>query len=341
MLPRDIVRQAIRFEHPPRLPVMMDSLGISDTAWLSVAPGVDFAPSVQGQDIWGCVWAQTDVSNMGQVVQHPLEDITKLDKHPLPDYTDDTRYLGCEKELQEAEQQGKYVLGGIFMVLFERMHALHGFENTLADLYLDRPAMEDLADRIVDVHVEYVQEVSRRFPGRVHGWNVTDDWGTQQAAFISYDFWMDFFCPRYKRIFDAMHQAKSHVWVHSCGKINEIIEGYIEAGVDVLNLQQPRALGIEQIGRRYKGRIAFESLADIQATLPTGDRQRIERDAQQLMTCWAGPDGGFIFSDYGDDQALGITDDTVKLFMYQTFSSWSEKVYGSPLPPLGHPSDAG
>ena len=335
MLPKEIVKRAIRFECPPRLPVMMDSLGISDTAWLSVAPGADFAPSVEGEDIWGCVWSKTDVSNMGQIVKHPLEDIHKLDKHPLPDYTDDTRYVGCEKELQEAEKQGKYVLGGIFMVLFERMHGLHGFENTLVDLYVDRPAMEALADRIVEVHVKYVQEVSRRFPGRVHGWNVTDDWGSQQAAFISYDLWMDFFYPRYKRIFDAIHRAGCEVWVHSCGKINEIIEGYIEAGVDVLNLQQPRALGIEEIGKRYKGRVAFESLADIQATLPTGDREKIYRDAEQLMTCWAGPNGGFVFSDYGDDQAIGITDKTVKPFMYETFSKWSERVYGTPLPPLG------
>jgi hypothetical protein len=335
MLPRDIVRRAINFERPPRLPVMMENLGISDTAWLPVAAGADFSPSVDGEDAWGCVWAQTDVPNMGQVVQHPLENIGKLDTHPLPDYTDDTCYIPSEEGLQKAEQEGKYVFAGIFMVLFERMHSLHGFENTLADLYLDRPAMEALADRIVEVHVKFVQEVLRRFPCRVHGWNMTDDWGTQQAAFVSYDFWMDFFYPRYKRIFDAMHQAGCHAWVHSCGKINEIIEGFIEAGVDVLNLQQPRALGIEEIGKRYKGRIAFESLPDIQATLPTGDRQQIERDAEQLMTCWAGPNGGFIFSDYGDDQAIGIADETVKPFMYETFSKWSERVYGTLLPPLG------
>ena len=131
-----------------------------------------------------------------------------------------------------------------------------------------------------------------------------------------------------------MHQAGCETWVHSCGKINEIIEGYIQAGVDVVNLQQPRALGIEEIGERYKGRIAFESLADIQATLPTGDKKKIESDAEQLMTFWAGPEGGFVFSDYGDDQALGITDDTVKPFMYDTFSKWSKKVYGNPLPLL-------
>ena len=137
---------------------------------------------------------------------------------------------------------------------------------------------------------------------------------------------------RYKRIFDAMHEAGCDVWVHSCGKVNEIIEGYIQAGVDVVNLQQPRALDIDEIADAYGGRISFESLADIQTTLPSGDREGLEDDAEALMTRWASPDGGFIFSDYGDDQAIGVPDPAVKPFMYDAFSRWSERIYGAPLP---------
>ena len=118
----------------------------------------------------------------------------------------------------------------------------------------------------------------------------------------------------------------------ACGKINEIIECYIKAGVDVVNPQQPRALGIEEVGRRYSGRIAFSSLADIQATLPTGDKSKIEQDAEALMKHWARREGGFIFSDYGDDCAIGVPNEEVKPYMYSVFSRWSEEIYGSPLP---------
>ena len=333
MTSREIVRKAIRWEKPPRLPVFMDALGVNDKAGLPVKRAQAATAATEGLDEWGCLWAHTDQPNMGQVVGHPLDDIRKLDSHPVPDYTDDRRYVGVEPALKKAEDEGKYVTCGIFMVLFERMHTLHGFENTLVDLYADLLAMEALADRIVDVHVTFVREVARRFPGRVDGWGMTDDWGTQQNAFIGYDLWMDFFCPRYKRIFDAMHAAGCDVSVHSCGKVNVIIEGYIHAGVNSVNLQQPRALGIEAVGQRYRGRIAFESLADIQATLPTGDRKKIEADAEALMTHWASADGGFSFSDYGDGRAIGITDDSIKPFMYDTFSTWSERICGAPLPP--------
>ena len=334
MTSREIVTRAIHFRTPPRLPLQMDALGVNDTARMMMRPAAGFVPRVEGADEWGCVWAHTDVQNMGQVKGHPIGDKSQIDTHPAPDYTDDSRYVDAKETLDRADVDGKYLMCGIFMVLFERMHTLYGFENTLIDLYEDRPAMEALADRIVDTHVTFVNEVARRFPGRLQGWSMTDDWGTQQAAFIGMDLWYEFFLPRYTRIFDAMHAAGCDVWVHSCGKVNEIVEGYIKAGVNVVNLQQPRALGIEEMGRRYHGRITFQSLADIQATLPTGDRGKIEADAEALMTAWAGPTGGFIFSDYGDGRAIGVPDEAVKPFMYESFSRWSEKIYGKPLPPL-------
>ena len=333
MQSRNIVKKAIHWQRPGRLPVSMSSLGVDDRFGIPVNAPADFSPVTEGADEWQCVWAHTDVPNMGQVVGHPLEDISKLDTHPLPDYTDDSRYVEVADALAQAEADGKYVMCSIFMVLFERMHALHGFENTLVDLYADRRAMAALADRIVDVHVTFVREVARRFPGRIDGWGMTDDWGTQQNGFISYDFWMDFFHRRYQRIFDAMHAAGGDVWVHSCGKVNDIIEGYIQAGANVVNLQQPRALGIKEIGDRYGGRIAFESLADIQVTLPSGDKKKIEADIEALMTYWASTDGGFVFSDYGDGRAIGVPDDSVKAFMYDTFSKWSQRTLGEPLPP--------
>jgi len=202
--------------------------------------------------------------------------------------------------------EGKYVITGIFMLLFERMHALHGFENTLADLYLEREKIEMLADRIVEFNLGIIENIHRRFPGAIHGFNFSDDWGTEQATFISPQLWDEFFKPRYKRMFDAIHAAGWHVWMHSCGKVNAILESLIEIGLDVINLQQPTVLGIEEIGRRFRGHICFESLCDIQHTLPFKGAEKIREEARLLLRCWATPDGGFILSDYGDGRAIGV-----------------------------------
>jgi hypothetical protein len=160
---------------------------------------------------------------------------------------------------------------------------------------------------------------------------MSEDWGTQQAAFIDMGTWRSFFLPRYKRLFDAMHEGGQDVWVHSCGKVNEIVQGLLEAGANVVNLQQPRALGIEEMGERYRGKITFESLSDIQSSLPSGDNGRIEADARALGEHWMSSRGGFVFSDYGDGNAIGAPDEA-KRVMYRAFSEVSREVYGKALP---------
>jgi uroporphyrinogen decarboxylase len=335
MTPLEIVKAAIHHQCPQRLPVKQAQLGVCDVHGISPKPAATFKPALEGQDEWGCVWGHTDVKNMGQVVGHPLENLPDdLAETMYPDYDDDSRYVDMPDQIAAGKAADKYVMTDIFFVLWERVHALHGFENSLCGLLTDRPSIERLIDHIVDVNVKYVHNIARRFPGAFNGISMSDDWGTQQAAFISFELWMDMFYPRYKRLFDAMHDAGLDVWVHSCGKINEIIEGYIRAGVDVVNVQQPRVLGIAEIGHRYGGRITFDTLCDIQHTLPTSDRGKIDTDVEALMTHWAKPEGGIIFGDYGDNDAIGVWDPETKPYMYRRFSEWSQKVYSCALPAI-------
>ncbi len=245
---------------------------------------------------------------MGQVKGHPLEDWRLLDHYRWPDPEDPAFYVGMEQRF--AGSEGKYISSGIFMLLFERLHSLRGFENTLADLYLERERTDMLADRIVDYDLEIMSQIARRFPGQIQGFTFTDDWGTERATIIKPQLWDEFFRPRYQRIFAAAHSYGWHVWMHSCGKVNAILESLIGIGLDVINLQQPRALGIAEIGRQFRGRICFESLCDIQHTLPFAGPDEIRAEAAELLAQWATPACGFILSDYGDGAAIGVPLDT-------------------------------
>jgi len=310
----EVVRRAVEFERPERLPVRFETLGLSDVhvvKWNQIGTG-DHSLR-QTIDEWGCLWMRSEAENMGQVKGHPLADWSALNHYRWPDADDPALYQGMEERFVGSE--GKYVMTSIFMLLFERMHALHGFANVLTDLYLERERIEMLADRIVEFDLGIIRNVAQRFPGCIHGLGFTDDWGTQQNVFIKPDLWHEFFKPRYKRIFDACHKAGWHVWMHSCGKINAILEGLIEIGLDAINLQQPRALGIEDIGGQFRGRICFESLCDIQHTLPFKGAEDIREEAQLLLEHWATSDGGFILSDYGDGRAIGVDLDKKQIML--------------------------
>jgi hypothetical protein len=94
--------------------------------------------------------------------------------------------------------------------------------------------------------------------------------------------------------------------------VNDFIEEWIDCGLDAIELQQPRALGIEDISRRYRGRICFSAPCDIQVTLPKGGKEAIRKEAKLLIESWGTRDGGFIASDYGDCVAIGVSAESNK-----------------------------
>jgi hypothetical protein len=323
MTPYEVVRRSIEFDTPDRLPLRFELLGLSDVhevCWRQIGTG-DHSRR-RTIDEWGCEWSRSEEPNMGQVKGHPLADWSALASYHWPDPDDPDLFADAPQ--QAAEAGDKYAITSIFMLLFERMHALRGFTNTLTDLLLERERIEMLADRIVEFDLRIIENMSHCCPGQIHGFRFTDDWGTQQNLFINPHLWDEFFRPRYQRIVDAVHKQGWHVWMHSCGKINAILDSLVAIGVDVLNLQQPRALGIEQVGQHMRGRVCFESLCDIQRTLPFKAAADIREEAQLLLEHWSTPDGGFILSDYGDGQAIGVPLEKKEIMLaaFRDFDPW-------------------
>ena len=188
----------------------------------------------------------------------------------------------------------------------------------MIDLMDDTPRIHELADRLLRYDIEIVENLHKVAGDRIDGFGFSEDWGTQLDLHISPDLWQRFFLPRYKTLFKAIHDCGWHVWMHSCGRINKALPGLIEAELDVINLQQPLTTGIEEIGRDFAGRICFETLCDIQKTLPRGNKPEIRDQADRLLRTWGRPEGGFVLGDYGDHNAIGAREET-KAFMLDTF----------------------
>ena len=245
MTSKERVKRAIEFKVPDKPPMEFNAFGLSDTAgfgWNQIGTGDKTLR--QTLDEWGCTWSRSEVANMGLVTGHPLDDWKKIKNFKFPNPDDPAFWEGLEVKSQTLDTD-KYIKTSIFMVFFERLHSLRGFENVMLDFYLEREKLEALADYIVEFDIGIIRNMSQRFPGLIDGISFTDDWGTEQAAFISVELFDDFFKPRYKKIFDACHEAGWHVWLHSCGKLTTLVPSLIDAGVDVFNLLQPRVLGIE------------------------------------------------------------------------------------------------
>lgn len=316
---REIVTRAIAFDTPPRLPFFLGG------SWSDKLSAVirDFPNDVCDcwemdrqesgwffdnpvQDDWGCRWKRTDVNNMGQVVGHPLENWSALASYCPPNPRNPFYFDRIEDTIKDAN--GRYVVLTSHFNLFERLHMLHGFSRTLEDFYLDPEKIHQLLDMILAYKIAHLDEAARRFGDRVHGIFLTDDWGTQTNTFVSTEIFNAFFHDRYKQLFDSIHSHGWHVILHSCGRVNDFVPLLIDVGVDVLNMQQPRAYGLREFGKEFAGKVCFLTTVDIQATLPKEDPDAVRAEARELVENWSKPEGGFIVFNYGDSEGIGVTD---------------------------------
>jgi uroporphyrinogen decarboxylase len=74
------------------------------------------------------------------------------------------------------------------------------------------------------------------------------------------------------------------------------------------------------------GKVCFETLCDIQRTLPKGNREEIQNQAMELMRKWGTPRGGFILGDNGDENAIGTAFETKQymLDVFRDFDPWKK-----------------
>lgn len=304
MKSREIVVRSLEFKYPERIPLMLQSCGYTDILNLFISPDKNWHPDLPKWDFknnpgeyiddWGCIWTVARKDDMGQVTGHPLTDLEKIKNHSFPD----PEAQGIFREVFKVRQNDKYRLFWMQLTLFERLYMLHGFNDTLIDIKVKTKEIEELLDIILNFNLNVINRIDEeKIP--VDGIGITDDWGTNESLFISPELWRKIFKKRYKSLIDASHKYGLHIWMHSDGKINEIMEDLVEIGVDAINLNSPDLLGIEEVGKRWRGKINFFSSIDTQKTLISGTEKEIREEFERVADSWASKRGGLII--YLDD----------------------------------------
>jgi len=334
---REIVRRAIEFETPPRLPFWQHwnhkMPGFPDDVcniWEMDRAEAGWFFDNPVSDDWGCGWRTTEEKNIGQVVEYPLADWADLDHYRPPDPHNPFYYDRLESLIDAAGD--RYVALTAHSLLFSRLHKLRGFTATMEDFYLESERVNRVLDMIVDFKLQQCDELHRRFGDRIDALFVADDWGTQERTFISKKIFDQFFTPRYKKIFDAIHAHGWHVILHSCGRVNDFVPSFIEAGVDVLNMQQSRNYGLVEFGEEFRGKVCFLATVDIQTTMRRGIEEEISEEARVVVEHWSTPAGGMIAFDYGDWAALKVKPEMPEI-MFDEFLKlshyWQEQAAGN------------
>jgi uroporphyrinogen decarboxylase len=305
MTPREIVQRTIRFEGADRIPYALSPGYGTDFSYVVMNPSPDDRPS-RGLDEWGCTWENIGISNLGEVKRPVITDWDRWSSMTIPDITDPVRW---EPLAGARDRAGDKFLVAWGISLYERVHFLRGLQNTWTDMYNRPKEMGRLIDLLVEMNLYAIEKYA---DAGADGYMWCDDWGLQNSLMIPPEAWREMWRPRYERVYRAAHDAGLFTFLHSCGDITAILDDLIEIGLDVIQMDQQENMGVENLGRRFGGRITFWCPVDIQATMTHGSLDEIRQYCHKLVNELGRAEGGFMVRWYDDPAGAGHREEAVE-----------------------------
>lgn len=241
------------------------------------------------RDEYGLLWDRRLDEDIG--IPQPFLTPENLDSLRLPDPRAPGRFEALQRSIREHPDRFQVLC--LDFSLFERAWGMRGLEAFLADL-LERPDFaEELLDRILLFNLQVIEAGLAACP-EVDAVHSGDDFGSQAGILMGPDLWRRMLKPRLARQYAAVKAAGKKVSIHSCGKVQEILDDLVEIGVDLFNPFQPEVMDVEGLHRRYHGRLAFWGGISTQRLLPYGSPAEVEAEVDRLLAL--GRRGGFVIA---------------------------------------------
>jgi hypothetical protein len=167
--------------------------------------------------------------------------------------------------------------------------------------------LHELFDRQTDIAVANMQKMFASVGNRMDiAWVCGTDFGTQNSTFCSVDTYNELYKPYYRKVNDWIHaNTEWKTFKHCCGAMETMMEGFIEAGFDIINPVQWTADGMDpnMLKEKYGDRITFwGGGTDTQKTLPFGTPEEVRVEVLRSCEIFA-RDGGFVFNTIHNIQA--------------------------------------
>jgi uroporphyrinogen decarboxylase len=240
------------------------------------------------QDVFGVVWDRSVDKDIGVVEGCVIPEPTmKGVKFPNP--LDPRFFEGIEEKI--AARADCFRVFELGFSLYERAWTLRGMENLMIDMLEEPEFVHELLDAIADYNIAQLNEACKYDIDAIY---FGDDWGQQTGLILGSALWHEFIYPRVQRMYAAAHAHGKYVMIHSCGKVQELFDSLIEAGLNSFNPFQPEVMDIWTLLPKYRGRLAFHGGLSMQKTLPFGTPEEVREESRKLLAL--GADGGYIFS---------------------------------------------
>jgi len=189
--------------------------------------------------------------------------------------------------------------------LFERLHELMPFDETLLLFYEEPELLAEWFDKCADYKIETTKKVFENY-GRIDGVLYHDDWGTQRAGFFSNEMFREQIFPHTKKYLDYVRGEGKFVELHSCGRNMQYVPMMIEMGIDYW-APQANCNDMDWLIDTYGDRMTFSATIDglyAKEVMDEGEiRQAVRdfvdkyKDRRIIASMWLPPQKAVIAND--------------------------------------------
>ena len=215
---------------------------------------------------------------------------------------------------------GGTALGDIALVPGMDLKAPKGIRD-VTDWYMStimRPDyVKTIFEREVEIALENLKRIFAVVGNKVNAMFICGtDFGTQDSTFCAPEQFDEMWLPYYKKVNDWIHEnTQWKTFKHSCGAVENFMDGFIRAGFDIINPVQISAAGMDpaKLKQKYGRDLVFwGGGVDTQHVLPFGKpeevREQVLRNCDIFMK-----DGGFVFNTVHNIQANVPTQNIVAM----------------------------
>ena len=283
--------------------------------WVRYNHTHDFNPVREGEywvnrDEWSLTYAipvDAEHSHWYDLIKFPIghEAITldEIEEFPWPEGGAAWRIEGVKEQARQHHQNNKATITrGVCAGVFEMALRLRGYEGFFPDMIANPVGCHRILEKITEHKLAFWDMFLSEMGEYVDIVGESDDIGTQESYLCSPDMYREFIKPCHQRIFDLVRShakrlnKKIYIFFHSDGVNHDIMEDFIELGVDIFNPLQFNCPGMDaaELKKKYGDQLTFwGGLVDTQGTLPLGTPDQIRDEVKRQVDILA-PGGGFV-----------------------------------------------
>ena len=175
----------------------------------------------------------------------------------------------------------------------ECLTRLIGPENAMLWMAMYPDRMKAAIAKIGQFYLDCAKAQIDAADGLLDGLVIWGDVAYRNSMLFSPDYWRENFKPWVAAMAQYAHSKDMMVIYHGCGNVNQILEDYIEIGIDAMNPLEVKAhLDAVELRKKFGNRLGICGNSDIQIW-ETGDKDKIRKEVLRKLNAAKG--GKYIF----------------------------------------------